>query len=184
MKDTSPLQGPQTHWFAIKTHHDFRAEHILRDYCEDVFFPVQSIKTQGAKLRVKPVIPHVLFIKTTAENALALEQDARKNIPGLVPFWIYRYPNDSEIQIISENSIELLRLLTADDTAECKIYNGDIFKERQRVRITDGIYKGYEGVVQRIKKNKHVIVRIEGVCMVILPFIHPDLLAPLSDSDS
>ena len=46
-----------------------------------------------------------------------------------------------------------------------------------------GPYKGYEGYVQRVRKNKHVIVKIEGVCMVILPFIHPDLLQPVSDND-
>ena len=47
------------------------------------------------------------------------------------------------------------------------------------MRVIGGQFKGYEGHVQRVKKNKHVIVKIEGVCLVMLPFIHPDLLEPI-----
>ena len=161
-------------WLAIKTRQDFSAEKVLSQICEEVFFPKEEILMPGKKSRVRAVIPHVLFIKTTRDNALALESEGRRN--ASVPFWIYRYPKDNKIQIISQHSIDLLRLLTSDDTTKCRIYTSRDFKEKERVRVTDGVFKGYEGFVQRVEKNKHVVVSIEGVCMVILPFIHPDLL--------
>ena len=179
MPEDKPIPSSQAQWFAIKTPKDKAAETFLADKCEEVFFPTQTLKTEGKKDRRKAVIPHVLFIKTTAENALDLEQQGRKNPLLSVPFWIYRHPGDNHIQIIPQASIDLLRLLTSDNTSECRIYTGHEFRANQYVRITGGLYQGYEGYIQRVKKNKQVLVKIEGVCMVLLPFIHPDLLLPL-----
>ena len=183
MNDDKQNAGQTSQWFAIKTPKDFAAESFLRDKCDDIFFPKEYVATEHKKKRVKAVIPHVLFIKTTRDKALQLEEFGRKHPEQSIQFWIYRFPKDNEIQVIPESSIELLRLLTSDDTTQCRIYTGHEFKENQRVQVTGGIYKGYKGYVQRIQKNKHVIVKIEGVCMVILPFIHPDLLETIDNND-
>ena len=163
-------------WFAIRTRHEFRAEEFLTPLCDEVFLPKETFRAAGRKTRIKAFIPHVMFIKTTEQNALSLEKQTR--VPGSSPvsFWIYRYPTDNKIQVISQQSINLLRMLSADDTSRCEIFNKTDFKEHDRVRIIGGLYKGYEGYVQRVKKNLHVVVRIEGICAVLLPFIHPDLL--------
>lgn len=163
-------------WFAIKTRQDFKAEQFLLNACDEVFFPKKTVMTQGKKPRIRAVIPHVLFIRTTRSNALALEAQGRKLSGQSLPFWIYRYPGNNEIQIIPPRAIHLLRLLTTVDTEGCRIYRPREFRISERVRVTAGIFKGYEGYVKRIDKNKHVVVGIEGVCMVILPYIHPDLL--------
>lgn len=171
-------------WFAIKTTQDFTAEAYFSDKCEEVFFPKEYIVDQEKRTRVKAVIPHVLFLKTTADNIRELELMGRKCPERYLSFWIYRYPNDHEIQTIPQRSIDLMKLLTSDNTTRCRIYTGRNFKENERVRVTGGIYEGYEGYVQRVQRNKHVLVKIAGVCMVILPFIHPDLLQPLEDDGS
>lgn len=169
-------QAGKAEWFAIKTRQDFRAEKLLTDVCEEVFFPKEYVRLPSGKTRVKAVIPHVLFIKTTHDIALDLEAKSR-NIPGaLAPIWIYRYPHCNEIQIIPQHSINLLQLLTEEDTSKCRVYTAKDFKLKERVRVIGGLYEGYEGFVKRIEKNKHVIVSIEGICMVVLPYIHPDLL--------
>lgn len=169
----------ESEWFAIKTRQDFRAEEELAPLCDDLLFPKERVSVAGGKGRLKAVIPRVLFIKTSRGHALELEQRGRRHPELSVPFWIYRYPNDDSIQVIPQSSINLLRLLTADDTTRCEIFNKSDFSVNQHVRVTGGRFEGCEGFVQRVKKNKHVIVRIEGVCMVMLPFIHPDLLEPV-----
>lgn len=166
----------QSEWFAIRTRQDFRAEGALKPLCDDVFFPKRIVANKGERPRERAFIPHVLFIRTTQETALRLERVGREHPEQSVPFWIYRYPNDRRIQVIPQRSIDLLRLLTATDPTHCEIFSKTDFKENQRVRITGGPFEGYEGYVQRVKKNKHVIVRIEGICLLMLPFIHPDLL--------
>ena len=167
-------------WFAIKTHQDFRAEEQLKPLCEDLLFPKEKVFSPGKKSRTRAIIPRVLFIKTTREKALQLELDGRRQPERSVPFWIYRYPNDNRIQEISPESIRLLRLLTAQDTARCEIFTKKDFKEGQQVRVIGGPFKGYEGTVTRVKKDRHVIVKIEGICLIMLPFIHPDLLQEIS----
>lgn len=169
----------ESKWYAIRTRQESRAFEHLSQLCEEVFFPTQTVRTEGRGSRLRAVIPHVMFIRTTPENAVEIEKNGRLHPDSVPSIWIYRYPTDSIIREIPQSSIALLRLLTADDTTRCEIFTKADFRENQKVRVTGGFYKGYEGFVQRVKKNRHVIVRIEGICLVMLPFIHPDLLEPL-----
>lgn len=163
-------------WFAIRSRQDFKAEKVLGPFCDEVFFPKESVSEPGKQAKEKALIPRVLFIRTTRSNALFLEKEGREHPEVSVPFWIYRYPGSNEIQVIQQNAIDLLRMLTSDSNARCEVFTKEGFRENERVRVTGGIYKGCEGYVRRVRKNRHVIVRIEGICMIMLPFIHPDLL--------
>lgn len=176
MSNDPSSQTILSEWFAIKSRQAFKAERQLTSLCDEVYFPKEFIKQPGKPNRLHAIIPRVLFIKTTREKALELERRGWDTNQSLVPFWIYRFPSDDQIQVIPDSSINLLRLLTANDATRCEIFNKKEFKENEHVRITGGIYEGYEGYVQRVKKNKHVIVKIEGICLIMLPFIHPDLL--------
>jgi len=49
-------------------------------------------------------------------------------------------------------------------------------KTGSRVRIRDGIFKGVEGVLVRVRNDKRVVVQIEGLVMVATHYIHPSLL--------
>ena len=167
-----------SNWYAIRTRQDFRAAEALRATCDDIYFPVETVTTASGQRRRRAVIPHVVFIRTTAHNALAHEAEGRQK-PGAIPFWIYRYPDSNEIQTIPQRQMDLLKLLTADDPTRCRVYNVHDFRPTQRVRVTGGIFAGYEGAVVRVARNRHVAVQIEGICILLLPFIHPDLLQPL-----
>ena len=72
--------------------------------------------------------------------------------------------------------MHLFRLLTADDGTRCQVFNKTTLSHGSRVRVTGGVFEGYEGYVQRIERNRHVVVKIDGICCIALPFIHPDLL--------
>ncbi|MDE6266911.1 MAG: hypothetical protein K2M07_06155 [Muribaculaceae bacterium] len=165
-----------THWYAIRTRREFRAVEQFNPLCEEVFLPTETIITEGRRRRERAVIPHVLFVKSSMSRILELEQKSKEHPEQTVPFWVYRYPNDRRIQQIPQSSIDLLRLLTAPDCSRCEIFRKDDFRVDQRVRVIGGRFEGYEGYVQRVRKNRHVVVKIEGICMVMLPFIHPDLL--------
>lgn len=170
--------GP-AEWFAIRTSREFRAAEELGNYCQEVLLPKETSMTPTRRLRMRALIPRVLFIKTDRENALRLEREGRMHPESSPTFWIYRYPKDNEIQVIPESSIRLLRLLSSSEGEGCEIFTKTDFKEGQRVRVIGGPFAGYEGSVQRVRKNRHVVVKIEGICLVMLPYIHPDLLRPL-----
>lgn len=166
-------------WYAIRTHKDFLAAEILAPQCDEVFLPYTIRHTPLGRERKRPLIPHVLFIRTSRRNAISMELAGRMAPDANLSFWIYRYPDSPDPQVISPRSIELLRLLTADTTDTAGIYHPAVFTPGQRVRITGGMFEGYEGFVKRVGRDRRVIVEIEGICMVLLPFIDPALLSPL-----
>ena len=178
--DSILMENQDTYWFAVKTRQNVQAEKFFTEHCSEVFFPKEQIRTPAGAIRMRAVIPRVMFIRTTHENALALEQAGKEMSGAAIPFWIYRYSKGGEIQRIRDEQIKLIRLLTASDSTKCEVFRKSDFKRGELVRVTGGIYKGYTGTVQRVRKNKHVVVEIEGVCMVMLPFIHPDLLEAVS----
>jgi transcription antitermination factor NusG len=49
----------------------------------------------------------------------------------------------------------------------------------RRVRITAGRFKGVEGVIKRIKKNKYFLIQIDGVAAVAITYVPADCLVPL-----
>ena len=51
----------------------------------------------------------------------------------------------------------------------------------QKVRITDGVFKGVIGEFVRIRHDRRVVVNIEGVMAVATTFIHSSLVEPITD---
>jgi len=45
---------------------------------------------------------------------------------------------------------------------------GFAYGDLVRVRVTDGIYKGAEGIVKRIKRDRKLLVAVEGVAVVAI----------------
>lgn len=168
-------------WFAIKSRAEFQLEFQLQDEVDAIFLPKETRKDAAGKRRIRSMIPGVLFIMTHCENALRLERLSHDIESSLPPFWIYRYQGETDIAPISPRDINLLRLLTAQDASRCEIYNRKDFETGQYVRVTGGIFQGQQGYVQRVRKNRHVVVKIEGLCAILLPYIHPDLLEIIGD---
>lgn len=54
--------------------------------------------------------------------------------------------------------------------------DGPQFHKGDRVRVIDGIFKGYEGHIKRIKHDRRLIVTIEGVAAFATKFIPPAFL--------
>lgn len=174
--------GDPIRWYAIRTDDVFAVEKIMVERCDQVYLPTRTIAPEGRKPRVAALIPHVMFLRATLRQVVDMEQAGRRNDsdPDNPPLWIYRNPGDTNPCAITERSIHLLRLLTGDTAQEtCRIYNPQKLTVDSHVRIIGGPFEGYEGFVKRIGRDRRVIVEIQGLCMVILPRLHPDLLEPL-----
>lgn len=169
----------KSYWFAVKTQKEFEAEKLLSEECDEVFLPKEKVELSSGVMRIRPIIPRLLFIRQTPVKVLEIEERGRSLTDRMVPLWVYRYEKGGNIQPITDEEIRLVKLLTASDTTKCEVYGKGDFKKGQHVRITGGSFAGYTGHVQRINKNKHVVVELTGLCAIALPFIHPDLLQPI-----
>lgn len=175
MQNTGDLQ-----WFALRSPRPFEASEKLGARCAETYVPVERVKRADGKERLRPAIPKLLFIRTTAEDAAEIEAESRAGIADFPSIWIYRYERGGEIQPIRDREMRLFMLLTDDDSERCEIYRKPEFKIGDRLRVTGGPFAGYEGWARRIRKNKHIVVEIEGVCAIALPYIHPDLLEKIN----
>ncbi|MDE6682898.1 MAG: hypothetical protein K2J87_05680 [Muribaculaceae bacterium] len=163
-------------WYALKTSRPVALADALEKRGVETYLPMETVKKPDGTLKKKPLVPKLLFMRNLADKACEIEREARRGESSLFPFWIYRYRNHTDIQPIGEAEFRLFRLLTADDSLRCEIYRKEEFKIGDRLRVTGGPFAGYEGYARRIRKNKHIVVEIEGLCAIALPFIHPDLL--------
>lgn len=163
-------------WYAVKVSRPFEAKERLEERGVETYLPVERVKRQDGSTRRRPVIPKLLFIRATKELGEDLESESREEGSAIPSLWIYRYRRGEEIQPIRDEEMRLFRLLTTDDALRCEVYHKAEFKIGDRLRVTGGPFAGYEGYARRIRKNKHIVVEIEGVCAIALPFIHPDLL--------
>lgn len=162
-------------WYALKTSSLNRTEDFLRPLCSDIYVPLAATKHPSGKSILRPLIPKVMFVETSQKQVETFERLAKEK---LSPEWlkILRMPAFDIIEPIPAKQMHLFRLLTADDGTRCQVFNKTTLSHGSRVRVTGGVFEGYEGYVQRIERNRHVVVKIDGICCIALPFIHPELL--------
>ena len=167
------------HWYAIKARNENAAQKYLEKECEEVYMPKHQVRKSdnSPSTSTKLIVPRLLLAKTDENNALRLEKESRAEGSEVTPIWVYRLPGSDAIQPISTEEFNLFKLLTSDDPdTQCEIYGKTDFRIGQHVRVTAGPFAGYTGYTRRIRNNKHVVVEIEGLCAIALPFIHPSLL--------
>ena len=121
-----------------------------------------------------PVIHNLIFVYCTSKEIEKIKKESPISTK-------IRYIIDSETRkpiIVPEKQMEdfiavsgsideQILYLTPQEVA---LKNGDY------VRITDGIWKGIEGKLVRIKKNLRVVVELQGLAAVATTSIHPSLV--------
>lgn len=163
-------------WYAVKTAREFEAERILSEKCSEVYLPQETVPSPSGRSRRRPIIPRLLFIRTTAHEAVVIERQSRDTSCKMPPIWIYRYERGGDPQPVTDDEMRLVKLLTAADSTKCDVVSRIDYRRGTHVRVTMGTFAGYEGYVLRIRKDRRVLISIQGICILALPFIHPDML--------
>ena len=72
---------------------------------------------------------------------------------------------------IPEKEMKVFIFITSTGGGKDIEYYGDTmpeYSEGQRVRVIDGIYKGAEGIVKRIKRDRKLLIAVEGIAVVAI----------------
>jgi len=137
------------HWFALK-----------------VFY----MERNGIKKKLRrPVINSLMFFRSTVCRALEVQrQFTNKVILYTRQKGLKRLP-----LAIPDREMNIFMLVTSSGEQGMEYFGEDNskFHQGERVRVIDGKFKGAEGVICRIRKNRRLVVTVQGVCAVATSYI-------------
>lgn len=203
MKDSS---GPN--WYALKVFYNkvFEIESFLRSRGIESYIPVQKEEVKGEKYLTlrrlqkrdghfpdtryvedgamikirKPLVTSLMFFHATEEDLLQIKADSEFQGRAM----IYSSADRSRPAVIPDREMAAFRLVADSGETGLTFFSSDNitrYRQGDRVRVKCGPLKGAEGYIKRIKKDRRLLVSIEGIVAVATSFIPPEDLEVIED---
>lgn len=162
------------HWFALKVFYNkvFEIEDMLKKDKLETYIPCEEalVERNGVKRKVRrPVISSLMFFRSTVRRALEVQRQFTDKV-----ILYTRQKGLRKLPLaIPEREMNIFMLVTSSGEEGMEYFGEDNpkFHRGERVRVTDGKFKGAEGVICRIKKNSRLVVTVQGVCAVATTYI-------------
>jgi len=133
---------------------------------------INNLKSEN-KRKLVPIIRNLIFVQSTRSTLDEIK--ANNTIPPT------RYVIDrakQEPMVVPNQAMnDFIKVTNASD--DNIIYLTDIdpmLGKGDKVRVTDGIFKGVEGEILRLKRDRRVVVSIKGIIAVATTYIHQSKL--------
>lgn len=175
----SPSQGA-SHWYALRTTYgrEKKAYDFLVSQHVTAFYPTLHVVRvkQGKRCHVEESrIPNVFFAYGTEQEISAYVFDNAR-LPYLRFYYRHRHEGSRIVReplIVPDAQMESLRLVCAAEAQDIVTADADDrrFAAGNRVRVTEGKFKGVTGIVARIHGQQRVAVVIEGVLAVATAYV-------------
>ena len=139
-------------WYAYRTFHN-RQKSVI-----------EIAEKAGCQVFVQKLVPSLLFIKSTDEFMQKLRRSHYDSVA------VYYRPGTNEPAEIPEKEMNMFIFIvsTGCETLEAideKLIKGD------KVRVTEGAFKGSEGYVVRVHGTKRFVVILEGIVAMSTTYI-------------
>ena len=166
-----------TYWYAIKVFHN-RVEQIRDDFRGDryeTYYPFlveEKFENSGVKYVEKPVMPSLLFVRCPEKYLIGFKNSHDSEM------MFYSEPGSRLPGKINDREMEMFKAATSVSDKDTVFLGSDTerYCVGDKVLVTDGMYKGLEGYVKRIRHSRRVLVSIKGIAVVALSNIHPSYL--------
>ena len=201
------MEEEKLNWYAMKVFFNkvFEMEALLEDRDVESYIPVRKEQLKGEEhLRIArrlatpddrrrdnqfiqagpvifkriPVVNSLLFFRTNAERVP--EMEALVNGRGFV----YKMTDRERPSVIPDRQMAMFRMVCSSGVDGLEFFaDDDLTRYRQgdKVRVTEGPLKGAEGYIKRIRKDRRLLIAIEGFVAVATSFIPPQFLEKVSD---
>ena len=201
------MEEEKLNWYAMKVFFNkvFEMEALLEDRDVESYIPVRKEQLKGEEhLRIArrlatpddrrrdnqfiqagpvifkriPVVNSLLFFRTTAERVPEME--------ALVAGrgFVYKMTDRERPSVIPDRQMAMFRMVCSSGVDGLEFFaDDDLTRYRQgdKVRVTEGPLKGAEGYIKRIRKDRRLLIAIEGFVAVATSFIPPQFLEKVSD---
>ena len=147
-------------WYAVKIFYN-RAEAV----CEKLKAKVTTVYRQS-------IIPSYVFLRCSEEQILEIREKYREQL------FVYYNAEKTRPKAIPEQEMTSFILVTSSDYSDIMFLGDDKaeYHQGERVRVIEGAFKGAEGYIKRIKRDRKLIVSINGVAAIALAYIPPKFL--------
>ena len=178
---TSKLIQPSPeglHWYALKVFYNrvVYLKSLLEKEGKETYVPLHTVEQyESGRLTYveKQLIPSLLFVRCEEQWLVDFKHGHNAD------FMFYVAPQSNLPGAIRDEEMRSFILVTSADAGrKVKYFGADApeYRTGDRVRVIEGIYKGAEGYIKRIKKDRKLIVSVTGVAVVAVSYIHPDYL--------
>ena len=201
------MEESSLNWYALKVFYNkvFEIEASLTDMDLETYIPVRQVQLKGedhmrAARRLAtpddrrrdnqfvqagpvifkrvPVVSSLLFVHAPKERLPEVEAcvDGRG--------FIYKTADRKTEAVIPDKQMAMFQLVCSSGAEGLEFFADDDltrYKAGDKVRVLEGPLKGAEGYIKRIRKDRRLLVSIEGFIAVATSFIPPQFLEKVSD---
>ena len=152
-------------WYAIKVYYNRMKQ--LRE----------QLAVDGIRFFIPSMVSSLLFVQASNDYLMQFEEGYRGRL------WVYRDLLTGKPSAIPEREMEVFIFVCTAGQQGLSYLGEDKpeYHKGDRVRVTDGVFKGAEGYVKRIKKARRLVVSIRGVVAVATSYIPPQFLEIISE---
>ena len=166
------------HWYALKVFYNrvVYLQSLLTPAGFETYVPLHTVEQfdKGQLIYVeKQLIPSLMFVRCPEQWLVDFKRDHNED------FMYYTDPGTRKPGPIRDEEMRSFILVTSADAGRnVKYFGADApeYHTGDRVRVTGGIYKGAEGYIKRIKKDRKLVVSVTGIAVVAVSYIHPSYL--------
>lgn len=165
-------------WYALKVF--YNKINPIRDEVEaaghSVFVPMcveERVGEKGLEYVEKQLISSLLFVHCPEDWLISFKE---RHFSDLM--W-YSRPGDEKHLPAAIPDGEMKSFMIVTSGGRPVEYLGTEltdFRRGQKVRVTGGVYKGAEGYIKRVRRNRRFLVAVTGIAVVAVSYIHPDYL--------
>lgn len=173
----------ESHWYALRVFRNMpRAKADFEKDGVETFIPYQVVesKHKGTRYEKVPLVESLIFVRTSAAYVKAYRNS---HIPGVM---YYRDLASGEPGAIPDVQMDVFRRVTSPLGSGARYFDNDRpeYHRGERVKILDGNYKGMEGNIFRVGRDRKVLVSIAGVCSLLISDIDPKFLEKTSGEET
>ena len=151
----------EQHWYAIKV------------FWRRTARIAEALDELGIKYYAQKVVPSYMFIHTDEKTAIRFRDEQFG--------YVYLYAEHGEGKkpiVVPDKQVEVFRIITSAMASGIEVLPNapESYAVGELVRVTDGPFKGAEGYVRRIRKDRRLVIVISGVAAIATYHIPPELL--------
>ncbi len=201
------MEESKRNWYALKIFFNkvFEIESRLTEMGLETYIPVRQVQLKGEEhlraarrlatpddtrrdnqyVQVGPII----YKREPVVSSLLFVCASESDLPEIIRTvfgrgFVYKMADGDRYAVIPDKQMAMFRMVCSSGADGLEFFADDDltrYKQGDKVRVLEGPLKGAEGYIKRIRKDRRLLVSIEGFIAVATSFIPPQFLEKVSD---